>query len=211
MWLGSALTSRLITKVSLDRLLIRANALSVLAAFAFLVGVLTHHLSVPLIIGTMFLFTVGVGGASPAALTQAIRCRPAGHRFGVRAVWFHADGRRCVLHHAGCHRIQPCAVVGTGACGLGRGCTAFFRDGAAQQTAGLTCRPRVHSRHCSPFFATIDPCPPYPPMKNSPVSTRRRWQPMQRSGALAPRAGTNRPTASRMHWKSICAAAPGRA
>jgi DHA1 family bicyclomycin/chloramphenicol resistance-like MFS transporter len=76
MWLGSALTSRLITKVSLDRLLIRANAVSVLAAFAFLAAVLSHHLSVPLIIGTMFLFTVGVGSASPAALTQAISVDP---------------------------------------------------------------------------------------------------------------------------------------
>lgn len=76
MWLGSALTSRLIAKVSLDRLLIRANAVSVLAAFAFLAAVLLDHLSVPLIIGTMFLFTVGVGSASPAALTQAISVDP---------------------------------------------------------------------------------------------------------------------------------------
>lgn len=76
MWLGSALTSRLIAKVSLDRLLIRANAVSVLAAFAFLAAVLSDHLSVPLIIGTMFLFTVGVGSASPAALTQAISVDP---------------------------------------------------------------------------------------------------------------------------------------
>jgi DHA1 family bicyclomycin/chloramphenicol resistance-like MFS transporter len=76
MWLGSALTSRLIAKVSLDRLLIRANAVSVLAAFVFLAAVLLDHLSVPLIIGTMFLFTVGVGSASPAALTQAISVDP---------------------------------------------------------------------------------------------------------------------------------------
>jgi DHA1 family bicyclomycin/chloramphenicol resistance-like MFS transporter len=71
-WLGSFLTSHLIQRVRVDRLMIRSNALSVLAAFVLLGGVLSGHLSVALAVGTMFLFTVGAGMASPAALTQAI-------------------------------------------------------------------------------------------------------------------------------------------
>ncbi|MGJ7608579.1 multidrug effflux MFS transporter [Variovorax sp. LT1R20] len=75
-WLGSFLTSHLIQRVRVDRLMIRSNALSVLAAFVLLGGVLTGHLSVALAVGTMFLFTVGAGMASPAALTQAISVNP---------------------------------------------------------------------------------------------------------------------------------------
>lgn len=75
-WLGSFLTSHLIQRVRVDRLMIRSNALSVLAAFVLLGGALTGHLSVALAVGTMFLFTVGAGMASPAALTQAISVNP---------------------------------------------------------------------------------------------------------------------------------------
>lgn len=75
-WLGSILTSRLIVRVALGRLLVGANALGILAAFVLLGGVLTHHLSVTLVIVTMFAFTVGVGIAAPAALTQAISVNP---------------------------------------------------------------------------------------------------------------------------------------
>ena len=75
-WLGSFLTSHLIARVRVDRLMIRSNALSVLAAFVLLGAALTDRLSVPLIVASMFLFTVGVGMASPAALTQAIGVDP---------------------------------------------------------------------------------------------------------------------------------------
>jgi DHA1 family bicyclomycin/chloramphenicol resistance-like MFS transporter len=75
-WLGSALTSRLIARVSIDRLLVRSNAMSLASVFVLLVGVLSGHLSLTLITVTMFLFNVGVGMASPAALTQAISVNP---------------------------------------------------------------------------------------------------------------------------------------
>jgi DHA1 family bicyclomycin/chloramphenicol resistance-like MFS transporter len=75
-WLGSILTSRLIVRIALGRLLVGANALGIFAAFVLLGGVLTHHLSVTLVISTMFVFTVGVGIAAPAALTQAISVNP---------------------------------------------------------------------------------------------------------------------------------------
>jgi DHA1 family bicyclomycin/chloramphenicol resistance-like MFS transporter len=75
-FLGSALASRLLLRMEIDRLLVRANAVSVLAAFVFLAAVLTHTLSIPLIVATMFAFAVGVGIASPSALTQAISVNP---------------------------------------------------------------------------------------------------------------------------------------
>ena len=75
-WLGSVLASRLITKVRIGPLLVRANMMSVLAAFVFLGAVLSGHLSVTLTIGCMFVFTLGVGIAAPAALTQAISVNP---------------------------------------------------------------------------------------------------------------------------------------
>lgn len=75
-WLGSVLTSRLIVRVPINRLLVGANALSVIAAFVFLGAVLQGALSVPLMIGSMFVFTLGVGIAAPAALTQAVSVDP---------------------------------------------------------------------------------------------------------------------------------------
>ncbi len=50
--------------------------MSVVAAFVFLAAVLSDELSVPLTVGTMFLFTLGVGIAAPAALTQAVSVNP---------------------------------------------------------------------------------------------------------------------------------------
>jgi DHA1 family bicyclomycin/chloramphenicol resistance-like MFS transporter len=57
-------TSGLIVKLTLGRLLVAANALSVIAAFVFLAVALTEHLYVAVI--------VGVGSAAPAALSKAI-------------------------------------------------------------------------------------------------------------------------------------------
>jgi MFS transporter, DHA1 family, multidrug resistance protein len=75
-WLGSFLMSRLIVTIPMARLLIGANAMSGVAAFTFLGAALTSHLSVTLIVGAMFVFTLGAGIASPAALTQAISVNP---------------------------------------------------------------------------------------------------------------------------------------
>lgn len=75
-WLGTALASRLIAVVPLKRLMVGANLLSVAAAFVLLGAVLSGHLNVALAIGSMFVFTIGVGVASPAALTQAISGNP---------------------------------------------------------------------------------------------------------------------------------------
>ncbi|MDB5894224.1 MAG: Bcr/CflA family drug resistance efflux transporter, partial [Rhodoferax sp.] len=71
-WLGSMLATRLVMRVPMGRLLVTANGLSVMAACAFLAAAWFGYLSVAWVVGTMFLFTLGVGVASPAALTEAI-------------------------------------------------------------------------------------------------------------------------------------------
>ncbi len=76
-WIGSMLASRLVSRVPTRRLLIGANALSLAGALVLLAAVLTGHLSVLLVIVTMFVFTLGVGTAAPAALTEAISIDPA--------------------------------------------------------------------------------------------------------------------------------------
>ena len=75
-WLGSALASRLVTRMPIARLLIGANLVSVLAACVFLAAVLSGHLSVALTVGPMFFYTVGAGIASPMALTEAVSLNP---------------------------------------------------------------------------------------------------------------------------------------
>jgi DHA1 family bicyclomycin/chloramphenicol resistance-like MFS transporter len=75
-WLGSLLASRTIMVFSIGRFLVGANALSVAAAAALLALVLDDRLSLAGVIGTMFVFSVGVGAAAPAALFQAISVDP---------------------------------------------------------------------------------------------------------------------------------------
>ena len=74
--LGSVLASRLVARVAIERLLAWASGAAVLAAFALLGVVLGGAISVPLILGPMFVFTVGVGLASPMALTKAVGVNP---------------------------------------------------------------------------------------------------------------------------------------
>jgi len=76
LWLGSVAATRLIPRLPIDRLAVWANALSVAAALVFLGAVLSNHLTVLLAIGPMFVFGMGAGVASPAALSQAISVNP---------------------------------------------------------------------------------------------------------------------------------------
>ncbi|WP_245881189.1 multidrug effflux MFS transporter [Thalassospira marina] len=75
-WFGSLLAGRLIRHVPLRRLLVVANLVSAASAFGLLAVVLSGHLSVFAAVGLMFLFTLGAGTASPAALTEAISVNP---------------------------------------------------------------------------------------------------------------------------------------
>lgn len=76
-WIGSVAATRLIPILPIDRLAVWANMLSVAASFALLAVVLSGHLSVVLIMAPMFVFGMGAGVASPAAMTQAIGANPA--------------------------------------------------------------------------------------------------------------------------------------
>jgi len=75
-WVGSMAASRLIPRLPIDRLMVGANLASVMAAVVFLVAALSGHLSVPMVVGSMFCFAIGAGIASPAALGQAISANP---------------------------------------------------------------------------------------------------------------------------------------
>jgi MFS transporter, DHA1 family, multidrug resistance protein len=76
LWLGSLLASRLIERFSLDRFLVAANAVSVVAAACLLGLVVADRATVAGVIGTMFAFSLGVGASAPAALVQAISVNP---------------------------------------------------------------------------------------------------------------------------------------
>ena len=73
---GSIAANRLIGLVSLQRVMILSNAMSVLATFVLLAAVLAGVLNAALIVAGMFIFAVGCGIASPAALSQAISINP---------------------------------------------------------------------------------------------------------------------------------------
>nr|WP_275670513.1 multidrug effflux MFS transporter [Paracraurococcus ruber] len=73
---GNLLIGRLVGRIGTERLMVGANLLSVLSAALLLGVVLAGELTVWLAVGPMILFTVGVGMASPAALTKAVSVNP---------------------------------------------------------------------------------------------------------------------------------------
>lgn len=76
MSLGNILAGRLMAIFDIKRVMVSANLMSALAALTFLGIVLSGHLSLWAVIGTVFLFTLGSGIASPATLTEAISVVP---------------------------------------------------------------------------------------------------------------------------------------
>jgi len=75
-WLGSMVTSRLIGKVPMDRLLLVGSALGAMSAVIMLMLVLTGYVAVAPIVVLMFFYTVGCGLAGPIALTLAVGVNP---------------------------------------------------------------------------------------------------------------------------------------
>jgi DHA1 family bicyclomycin/chloramphenicol resistance-like MFS transporter len=63
-------------RISIERLMVGANALSVVAGLVFLSVVMMGQLSVVPAVGLMSLFTFGAGMSSPAALTKAVSVNP---------------------------------------------------------------------------------------------------------------------------------------
>jgi len=75
-WLGSVVTTRLISRVPLERLLVGGNALSAVSALALLAMVSLGHVAVAPIVVLMFFYTLGAGVAGPTALTLAVSVNP---------------------------------------------------------------------------------------------------------------------------------------
>ena len=73
---GNLQTARLVRRFGAARAMLAANLLSVVAAFGFLGLVLAGRLAVWPMVGLMMLFTLGIGLASPAALTRAVSVNP---------------------------------------------------------------------------------------------------------------------------------------
>ncbi|WP_454915220.1 multidrug effflux MFS transporter [Xanthobacter sediminis] len=96
-WVGSMLASRLIARITVRRLLVGANGVSVVAALVLLAAVLSDRLTVPLAISAMFVFTLGVGTAAPAALAEALSVNPrvAGSASGLYGAIQMAVGALC--------------------------------------------------------------------------------------------------------------------
>lgn len=97
MALGNALASRLMGRFNIRRVMVYASLLSALAGLAFLGLALAGQLSLGRVLGTVFLFTLGAGIASPATLTEAISVVPhlAGSASGLYGFTQMAIGAAC--------------------------------------------------------------------------------------------------------------------
>nr|WP_314072270.1 multidrug effflux MFS transporter [uncultured Roseococcus sp.] len=76
MWLGSALVSRMLGRVSMVKLMVRGNLASAISTLILLGATLTGNLSVVLVMTCMFAFAIGLGFASPTAMAQALSVNP---------------------------------------------------------------------------------------------------------------------------------------
>lgn len=75
-WLGSVLTSRLLGKIPMARLMVTGSALSALAAVLFLMVVLAGYATVVPIVVLMFFYMFGCGMAGPISLSMAVSLNP---------------------------------------------------------------------------------------------------------------------------------------
>jgi DHA1 family bicyclomycin/chloramphenicol resistance-like MFS transporter len=123
MSLGNALTSRLVKVVTIERLLLAGNAISVVSAISFLGAVLARDLSIASAITLMTFYCLGAGIASPAALTKAISVNPAlvGSAAGLYGFTQMAVGALCTtLVGIGDNPSLSAAVVLAAAASLGQ-------------------------------------------------------------------------------------------
>ena len=73
---GNALASRLIGRLSVEHLMLRANALSLASAALLLAVLLAGQLHWWLVLALLLVFNVGAGMTSPAALTRTLSVHP---------------------------------------------------------------------------------------------------------------------------------------
>jgi len=76
MSLGNVLTGRLAGRIPMARLLLGSNILSLASAALFLLSVLLGQLTLTGTMALLFLYTVGAGMSSPAALSKAVSVNP---------------------------------------------------------------------------------------------------------------------------------------
>ena len=123
MSLGNVMTRHLIRRVSIDRLLIAGNLVSMFSAFALLAVTLAGAMTITNVIGLMFLFTAGAGASSPAALskTLGVESRLVGSAAGLYGFMQMAVGALCTLAVSiGRDQALAAAVVLTGAIMFGQ-------------------------------------------------------------------------------------------
>jgi len=77
MALGNAITRQLSRRVPLERLLVRANLIATASALCLLAVVWFDRMAAWNVVGLMFLYSLGAGAASPAALSRALGAAPA--------------------------------------------------------------------------------------------------------------------------------------
>jgi DHA1 family bicyclomycin/chloramphenicol resistance-like MFS transporter len=73
---GNVIASRLVRRVSLNRLMVGANAISVACALFLLAATLMFGLNTICLVVTMFVYCVGAGMCSPAVSTKAMSVNP---------------------------------------------------------------------------------------------------------------------------------------
>lgn len=123
MSVGNALTGRLVGTMPMARLLLGSNILSLASAVLFLLSVFTGELT---LVGTMlllFLYTVGAGMSSPAALSQAVSVNPqlVGSASGLYGFTQMAIGALCTsLAALGHDPAMAVALVLVAAAGVGQ-------------------------------------------------------------------------------------------
>ncbi|MVW72063.1 MULTISPECIES: multidrug effflux MFS transporter [unclassified Bordetella] len=133
-WLGSMVTSRLIGKMQMQRLMQAGNLLSAVSALIYLGVVVSGSLAVAPIVACMFFFTLGCGMAGPIALTLSVGVNPLiiGSASGLYGAIQMVVGALCAaLPGLGSSPALASALVMAGAGVLGQ---LMFR---------IACRPRA--------------------------------------------------------------------
>ena len=126
--IGNLAAARLVRPLGSRRMLLLGSLLGVAGALTLLGAALADRLTVPLVVGPMLAFTIGVGIASPVALTRAVSVNPRliGSASGLYGFCQMAVGAICTsLAGLGSNPALSSAVVLTGASLLGLGCFAL--------------------------------------------------------------------------------------
>ncbi|HEY0296826.1 MAG TPA: multidrug effflux MFS transporter [Bordetella sp.] len=120
-WLGNLLCGRLLGRIPIGRLLLLGNTLSLVCIVLALAWALTGLMTVFVLLFLMFLYTVGAGVSSPAAMTLALSVNPkvVGSASGVYGCVQMAVGALCTaLAGLGSSPLLSAIVVMLVACAV---------------------------------------------------------------------------------------------